>query len=271
MNSLVQKCCSRVSSLLLFIGLIAGCGGGGGGVEGGDGPTGYAYQEFTYSGDIRVDSLLTPPESQLNWNFVAPGRALNYTFDISLVSFSKSSASAFTVAERTAALAILEHVTAVTGIQFIETSDAQVADIHFAVAAGPGFGHMTWMGRGSRPAAYVILNTIFYRGDHAMRSADGLGYRSMLPGTLAYETLLHEVGHAIGLKHPQDRPGIQLPSDQDKKSNTIMTPYAVSNGTPDLPFTFQPYDLMALWWMYGGDGLGGSRGFNSALGPSLKE
>jgi hypothetical protein len=37
-----------------------------------------------------------------------------------------------------------------------------------------------------------------------------------------------------------------------------------------LPSTFQLYDLLALKWIYGGDGLGRVRGFNSTLGPSLK-
>ena len=69
------------------------------------------------------------------------------------------------------------------------------------------------------------------------------------PGSYWYETLLHELGHALGLVHPHE--GISLSNSLDKTSVTLMS-YNSEGG----PYSyFQPLDIQALHFIYGGDGL----------------
>lgn len=62
---------------------------------------------------------------------------------------------------------------------------------------------------------------------------------------------LHEIGHALGLKHPFEagQTGVTLPSSEDKKSNTVMS------YTADIPNanTLGPYDVIAIQYLYGGN------------------
>src|SRR5690606_19475010 len=101
---------------------------------------------------------------------------------------------------------------------------------------------------------YVYLDNVEWAGQNS----------NPAPGSAGYQTLLHELGHALGLGHPFHESGeqaghIHLPTQQDNTANTIMS-YTDAGG----PYsTFSPYDLAALNWLYGGDGLGGALGINA--------
>src|SRR5438093_820133 len=90
------------------------------------------------------------------------------------------------------------------------------------------------------------------------------------PDTYEYEAILHETGHALGLKHPGNynadgggTPGPYLPAAQDNRGNTIMSYYdradsrtiSYSGGrftaSTVNPKGFQAYDIAALQYVYG--------------------
>jgi Ca2+-binding RTX toxin-like protein len=99
--------------------------------------------------------------------------------------------------------------------------------------------------------AYVYLDNVEWNYQNA----------NLAPGGQGYETLLHEVGHALGLKHPFDD-NINLPATEDNTSNTLMS-YTDVGG----PYsTYRQDDIAALMWLYGDDGLRGKLGINSAAG-----
>ena len=263
MKKSVRTCLAPFIPSILCLALLAGCGGGG--VEsGGTEAPAASTDSFTYSGDIRVDSLITPYEQQWNWNFIAPGRALQYTFDVSDTSSASPSltrSTPFNAAQRSAAKAILNYVTSVTGIVFVESTDPQLADFIFVTADAGGFGQVSWSSVSRRPAAYIALN---YSSVNSNRSVDPFGFVAPSPGTFGYMVLLHEIGHALGLKHPTE--GLfRIPATDAVLPNTVMLAAFGGGGAS----TFAPYDLLALKWIYGGDGLGGNNGFNSKLGPSF--
>jgi serralysin len=98
-----------------------------------------------------------------------------------------------------------------------------------------------------------------YRGDVWMNAK----YANIQVGTAAYHTLLHEVGHALGLKHGHEASPLSgtLSADKDGLEYSVMT-YRMypgqtttswSYGDTSAPQTFMMYDIAALQAMYGAD------------------
>ena len=222
-----------------------------------------------YSGDARADALL---DEVVPWNYYPDGRqVLYYTFDASAGSLIDQETVApvrpFNAAQMLAARQILQYAATVTGITFMETASSTQADIHFGAAnlQGPSVAGLTSWGysynydAGGTIArldieAIIYLDNVEHAGINTTPQAGGYGY----------EVLLHEVGHLLGLAHPFDSP-YPLPAAQDNTNNTVMS--YTDAGSPKS--TFQSYDLLALQWIYGGDGLAGRYGFNSSNGPAL--
>ena len=222
----------------------------------------------TYSGDLRADSLLF---STVDWNYLLPTRTtLFYTFDLSVIDLATAApVTAFNATQKAAAVAILNYAASVTGIAFTETASGASADFHFGNSdiAGTSTTGLTQttenysFTEGNVLTAYVAQAFIY------LDNAEFLAITSNpVSGSVGYEVLLHEIGHALGLGHPFEG-AHPLPASQDNTSNTVMSyTHAGANKT-----TYQSYDLLALNWIYGGDGLQGSYGFNSTYGRSLSE
>ena len=81
-----------------------------------------------------------------------------------------------------------------------------------------------------------------------------------LPGGLGFTTILHEIGHSLGLKHPHDGGGNARPtfaqlgiSSLDSAEYTVMS-YDEAQGAT-LPFgnpgTLMPLDILAIQYLYG--------------------
>ena len=221
-----------------------------------------------YSGDLRADSLLY---STLDWNFLLPARTtLFYSFDLSVTETVKEAPlTAFNAAQRAAAISILNYASSATGIPFAETSSGALADFHFAATnvAGTTLAGLT---HSKENYTYTDGNVLVEYAADAFIYLDNVEFSTLnanpSSGTGGYQILVHEIGHALGLGHPFE--GVyKLPASQDNTNNTVMS-YTLAG---DFKSTFQPYDLLALTWIYGGDGLGGSYGFNSTYGLSLSQ
>ena len=211
-----------------------------------------------YSWNIAIDALL---ELGLNWNYLNPVRnILYYTFDISTGTESGAPPiSAFNAAQIDAARLILTYSSGITGIQFVETPSGNAADFHFSACdivgssiSGLCSSNYSYSYTGAEQIvtsysgdAYIYLDNVEFASSNTAPTA----------GTTGYEVLLHEIGHALGLKHPFETP-YTLPTADDNTNNTVMSyTWAGANKT-----VFQSYDLLALQWIYGGDGLGGVSG-----------
>ena len=105
--------------------------------------------------------------------------------------------------------------------------------------------------------AYYPANTV-YGGDVFF----GPSGRSPKAGNYHYYTVVHEIGHALGLKHGHDADVYgALPSGTDSMEYSVMTyrsyvgadAQAVYNETWGYAQTFMMYDIAALQRMYGAD------------------
>ncbi|MBI2769667.1 MAG: matrixin family metalloprotease [Burkholderiales bacterium] len=82
--------------------------------------------------------------------------------------------------------------------------------------------------------------------------------KSFAEGSYDYMTLIHEIGHALGLKHPFDvETGntAVLPASLDSQSYTVMS-YSAQGGDSATDFTYRPttpmvLDIQAIQYLYG--------------------
>ncbi len=213
-----------------------------------------------HSGLQHIDALL---DTGPGWNWITPTRTtLYYTFalggaDTAGSGLISGASTAMNAAQQAVVSNLLTYVASITGITFTLTADANQADLHFVDAnitnAGfAGYTHWNWSYQSNIQTitsytadAYVFMDTTDYGATNLNPTQAGGGY----------EILLHEIGHALGLKHPFEG-STTLPSGQDDTAHTLMS-YTHVGG----PYgTYQSYDIDALMFLYGGDGIGGQYG-----------
>jgi serralysin len=223
------------------------------------------------SGVTTIDALLdTGPD----WNYFAPNgyttpltNTLYYTFSTASGNEpGETGQTAFSLTQQSFTRGAFAYISQLTGIKFVETAVGTDAQIHLCntdIKTGANVtGLCSWQSSytylGSELKSYdadawVYLDNVEWRGQNS----------NLTPGGNGYETLLHELGHALGLKHPFEDAGdntTHLSTMQDTTLNTLMS-YTDLGG----PYSqYRAYDVAALNWLYGGDGLGGAAGLNAS-------
>ena len=173
-----------------------------------------------------------------------PGTPAVITFsflDASTSQVPSADFTAFTEAMRQAARNALAAWASVAGLTFVEVPAAVGGEIRFGFDGTMdgntvGYAYMPNLTEDgeSTVGGDIYLLTSRYAG------ASGAA------GTEAYEVLLHEIGHAIGLKHPFDDTPV-LASTLDNTNNTVMS-YTHLSGPKAAP---QSLDIAAITWLYG--------------------
>ena len=206
-----------------------------------------------------------------DWNYLMPANnTILYTFSVTAGNEVRNGTpitgqSSFSISQQVNTRSAMDYISKLTGIVFLETTDGASAHVHLAnmdIADANTVGLCSWrVSYGSNSVtgeltsydadSWVYLDNREWAGRNANLAA----------GSSGYETLLHELGHMLGLKHPHED-DIQLSPAQDNTAQTIMSydhlggPYA----------QFNSLDIAALDWLYGRDGLGGNLGINSVTG-----
>lgn len=147
-------------------------------------------------------------------------------------SFVRDGFAAFDAEQQAVTRSALEDFASVSGLTFTETplEEADIV-IGFADIGAAGFAYY--------PSADATGNTT---GDIWLDLT--LSDDPLMQGTDSYRTLIHEIGHSLGLDHPN------LPSDENSQHYTMMSAFGAdrSGGAPETP---QLYDIEALRYLYG--------------------
>jgi hypothetical protein len=177
---------------------------------------------------------------------------INYSFDTDLIpdATARDGSHLMTDAQKAGVRAALSYVSSVTGITFNEVPNGTSAntDLVFGTkemgSTSPASGMDSYTYNFTAGASPTLDFT-----DSILLNSQRADLADTSPGTLGYQTLLEEIGHALGLKNPTFPP-IAVPYMSTNSSFSVLT----SLNDP-IQSTYTAGDLQALNWLYGGKGL----------------
>jgi serralysin len=203
-------------------------------------PKFYAVPSKAYSGNPVIDALL----SGFQWE--EPVVTYSFYSDAAFGGDYYGSEAVSEVSETVKSnfRQIFKWLSNVVNVEFQEVAES----------APDGYGIIRIMLSDGPTYAYSYFPSSFFpfglAGDihlnHSYQHALDLNGWETPPGYHGHAMLIHELGHALGLKHPFEGDAI-LPPEQDNQSHTVMT-YAFSAYSPG---TFMTYDVVALQYLYG--------------------
>jgi hypothetical protein len=203
------------------------------------------------SNDYRVDALI---DWDLGWVYkwggaVGTGATITYSFPTAGSVWEggygsgeeNSGLGLFDLAEQAATRTALAAWSRVANITFVEVPDtaSSVGDIRFARSSALG---RDVAGVGYAPDLDAQGGDVWLASDYLLGNA--------LSTPAGQQLLLHEIGHALGLKHPFEGPS-PLPIAEDNYNYTVMSYTAAG---PSFPTTPQPDDVLAITYLYGAKG-----------------
>jgi serralysin len=215
---------------------------------------------FPYTGDYRVDVLIDGPLQK--WSPDIPAgqtRTVTYSFAVSEGYLSGSDYveerkgfTPFTQAQKVAARTAFDHLSTLLPIRFVEITETTAANTPVGEIRMTNNTQADSAGYAAPPVADDTL----FRGD-VFLSNEYVG-SDFAPGSEDYDTLVHEIAHALGLKHPGNynagsepstEPGNYLASSEDSKMLSVVSYAEHVDGLQRVDFG--PYDLLALQTLYG--------------------
>lgn len=225
--------------------------------------------------DYRIDALL----SSVKWGTTGPraGETVGYSFPgatgvavwaspgaYGSTDNEPDTAAAFSPAHQEAARQALQAWAVISQLTLQEVAESStvVGDIRLAHTATPNIApYWGWAAQPDDfwPAGGDVWINVAYAADDWSR------------GTSHFTGLLHEIGHALGLKHPFEDPHV-LPAAEDSEQYTVMSytshPHALFRRVRDegdghyswsyydvSPQTPMLYDIAAIQYLYGANAI----------------
>ena len=198
-----------------------------------------------------ISALLPDEASGLDFlQMLGDAKTYYYTFPQRLPTYATNPADSnlyatFGVNQIAKAKEALAYISNVVGLSFVQTTNSAAQNtITFANNSQSD----------SAGYSYFPSENFFYGSDIFINRKSG--FATFADGTYEAITLIHEIGHAIGLKHPFD--------DTDSVGNTGTPPYLSSKEDittwtvmsytalpSDYHMLYSPLDIAALQYLYG--------------------
>lgn len=169
------------------------------------------------------------------WNYSFPSTQPSYDTDLD----NAKGWTAFTDTQIARTKQALELITNIFDFKFVESNNPSALNT-FTFANNIQ----------SDSAAYAKIPSKYFFGSDIFMDKSG-GIDSLSDGTYGALTLIHEIGHALGLKHPfagKDNVTPYLPTAENK---TLWTLMSYETSSDQYSFNFSPLDIAALQYIYG--------------------
>ncbi|MFN3914832.1 MAG: calcium-binding protein [Aquabacterium sp.] len=169
---------------------------------------------------------------------------LTYSF-AETFSGGEKNAYLFTDEQKAAVRAALAKFSAVIDVTFTEVGNGEASDLRYFLDDLTSAESGAFAGYASSQTGEIHLNSGLFSRQYANEFGQLLTRQTLTEGTVGFEVLLHETGHALGLKHPFELP--LLPDAENNNVNTVMS--YTRTGEPATQLA--PFDVAALQYLYG--------------------
>jgi Ca2+-binding RTX toxin-like protein len=198
-----------------------------------------------------IDALLPDRAAGLAFRQLLGANAeMGFAFPSVLPAYDTSAEHAlgfepFSALQASRAREALAYVSSVIGLRFTETSDpSQTNVIAFA------------NNRQTTSAGYAAYPSSSLTGGDLFLDVDTAGNAALAEGTYAALTLIHEIGHSLGLKHPFSQPDAdgdipQAPYLTGVEDSTAWTVMSYTSDPAQYALRLGDLDIAALQYLYG--------------------
>lgn len=256
--------------LLFGLGSLAACGGaeddGQSGTDSQSGalPLDYRPPASTYtiptSPDANLHALLTDyvdpywvaaltseNSSQIKANYSDAGNIINYAFPTFTPDYLEGTDDAVEWRQASANVeeafeAVFAGLEAVFAVEFVRVTNASAVNV-ISISQNAQ--------RDTSGYAYFPTASTFLGGDIFISNSYSDPQNSGARTNFDYELVIHELGHALGFKHPFEEDGAETTVLSETEDNNYWTVLTYTDFEAAYDGFFRPFDLMALADMFG--------------------